>query len=278
MIKLKHLPLDQIKITSGFGHRNIMVNGKMKNSFHSGVDLGAKKAGVQGDLIYAVADYKVVVSKNDVNGYGFYIVLEHENDGQPFCSIYGHQIKLEVKVGRIGKAGDIIGRMGNSGSSTGVHLHCTLIEGSFTSTFFNKGVDGKQLNSVDPEIYFEALLKAKEVKPLTFDVIIMLIADMPDPWLRAVKTIVAIVKAEGELGDLEIAQYIPLLIEKAFNALEKVPGLSCDQILDKISNNPVAWKRAVKTVVAVAETDGHLGDLEIMAYLPDLIIKAYYSS
>lgn len=157
MIKLKQLPLDHIKITSVFGHRKITVKGVVKDGFHPGVDLGAKNPGVQGDPIYAVADFKVVISKYDANGYGFYNVLEHENDGQPFCSLYGHQVKLEVSVGQTGKAGELIGHMGSSGSSTGAHLHFTLVEGKFTSTFFNKDVNGKLINSVDPAPFITAL-------------------------------------------------------------------------------------------------------------------------
>lgn len=111
MIKLKHLPIDFPNISSPFGPRNYRI---MK--WHNGVDYKV----VEGTPVYAVADGKVEVAKNNPGGYGLYVVINHKNI---FGSLYGHLSKYIVSVGQEVKAGDIIGLSGNTGDSIGPHLH-----------------------------------------------------------------------------------------------------------------------------------------------------------
>ena len=119
MIIFKHKPHDICEISSGFGFRTLPYVG-----FHTGADIKPKVHGVVGDSLYGVADgiiRAIATNKGDVNtGYGNYVIVEH-NDG--FCTLYGHLLKHEGKIGQIIKAGDKIATMGNTGHSTGVHCH-----------------------------------------------------------------------------------------------------------------------------------------------------------
>lgn len=141
-------PLERnIFITSPFGFRIHPVT-REKARFHNGVDIRAK---VGTDLL-AIADGLVRVSKinggGSKKGYGYYIVIEHDN----FCSLYGHLNKLsKLKVGQKIKKGDVIGQSGNSGQSTGPHLHFEIRKGNYDSTFWRRNSEGKYINAVDPE-------------------------------------------------------------------------------------------------------------------------------
>ena len=75
-----------------------------------------------GDTIYAAFDGKVRVVKNegDRRGYGKYIVIRHPNGLE---TLYGHLSKQIVSEDQIVKAGEPIGLGGNTGRSTGSHLH-----------------------------------------------------------------------------------------------------------------------------------------------------------
>ncbi len=101
------------KVTSRFGHRSDPKNGK--NAFHSGVDL----RGRSGDKVIATADG--VVTKASWNGgYGKYIEIDH---GNGYTTKFGHMSKLLVKRGEKVTRGQKIGTVGNTGRSTGSHLH-----------------------------------------------------------------------------------------------------------------------------------------------------------
>ncbi len=75
-----------------------------------------------GSPIYAAADGQVIVSKNSGynGGYGDYIVIKHGNSTQ---TVYGHLSKALVAVGQSVTQGQLIGYSGNTGNSTGPHLH-----------------------------------------------------------------------------------------------------------------------------------------------------------
>ena len=110
MIKFKHNPTKNKRITSEFGKRDFA-----NLQFHSGVDFGAIKPGVEGDELFAVDDGVVKVSKADSGnknvGYGYYVVIEHEG----YCTLYAHLNALELEVGQRVRAGQVIGHMGNTG-------------------------------------------------------------------------------------------------------------------------------------------------------------------
>lgn len=153
MIKFNNYPTDSRRITSSFGTRS--------SGWHDGIDIGAVKAGVEGDNIYAVADGEVIISKVNgggvKQGYGYYVALKHDG----FCTLYGHLQGLIVKVGQKVKAGEVIGKMGNTGKSSGAHLHFRLINSNTIS--FTKGTSGNTLDSIDPIPFLEAIGKEKEL-------------------------------------------------------------------------------------------------------------------
>ncbi len=107
-------PLNSKRVTSEFGYRIHPVYGKKR--FHHGLDFGGKL----GTPIISTADGIVEFSGFD-KGYGN-LVMIHHNFG--FKTAYGHMLKnLEVKKGDFVKKGTVIGYLGNTGISTGPHLH-----------------------------------------------------------------------------------------------------------------------------------------------------------
>jgi murein DD-endopeptidase MepM/ murein hydrolase activator NlpD len=82
---------------------------------HSGIDLGA----AFGSPVKAVAD-GIVVKAGAINGYGDCVIIDH---GNQYATLYAHASALSVKAGDHVKAGQVIMASGNSGLSTGPHLH-----------------------------------------------------------------------------------------------------------------------------------------------------------
>ena len=83
---------------------------------HSGVDLAVP----EGTPVRASDNGKVILAENSGDGYGNYIILDH---GNGFKTLYGHNSALCVSVGDIVSQGDLIAYSGNTGNSTGPHLH-----------------------------------------------------------------------------------------------------------------------------------------------------------
>lgn len=156
-----------IYITSPYGMRTDPIDKTKK--FHNGVDIGANI----GTPILAVADGKVAISKVNGGGpkvgYGYYIAVQHKG----FITLSAHLKQLGLPVGTTVKKGQVIGYTGNSGRSTGPHLHFEVHNtDQITNTFFNKDAIGKMATSVNPET-FETL---KEERPYP---------DVPDWALEA---------------------------------------------------------------------------------------------
>ena len=103
-----HTPTPSTKITSPFGPR--------WRRMHNGLDL---KVNI-GDTIVAAFDGKVRVVKYERRGYGKYVVIRHDNGLE---TVYGHLSKQLVEDNQLVKAGEPIGLGGNTGRSTGSHLH-----------------------------------------------------------------------------------------------------------------------------------------------------------
>src|SRR5687768_16830142 len=100
-------------LTSGFGYRNDPVTHGRGD--HQGVDIAA----APGQPVRASAD-GIVMRAGTIGGLGKAIYLAH---GYGVTTRYGHMSKVEVRPGQRVKRGDIIGRVGNTGRSTGYHLH-----------------------------------------------------------------------------------------------------------------------------------------------------------
>ena len=101
-------------ITSAFGWRIHPVMGESR--FHAGTDLGAP----EGTPVLAAFDGKVAVA-DFMGGYGLAVVLQHQNGTEE--TLYGHMSEIFVKPGETVKQGEVIGRVGSTGLSTGPHLH-----------------------------------------------------------------------------------------------------------------------------------------------------------
>jgi murein DD-endopeptidase MepM/ murein hydrolase activator NlpD len=106
-------PLDRTTVvTSPYGPR-------WKN-MHEGVDLDADR----GNNIVAVED-GVVVKAGKGNGYGKMVKIQH---GDGYTTLYAHMSRLKVRTGERVKKGEVIGKAGNTGTSSGVHLHFEILK------------------------------------------------------------------------------------------------------------------------------------------------------
>jgi murein DD-endopeptidase MepM/ murein hydrolase activator NlpD len=101
------------RVTSSFGEREDPFNGE--GAFHSGVDI----ATTYGTPVHSPAD-GVVVSAAFSSGYGREVVIDH---GHGVRTIYGHLSGFAVVPGQEVKRGAVIAYVGDSGRSTGAHLH-----------------------------------------------------------------------------------------------------------------------------------------------------------
>ncbi len=106
-------------VTQWFGE-NPTAYAKFGYRGHNGVDYSA----VVGTPVRAVADGTVAYVDDDPTGYGLYIRIWHKTLG--VYSMYGHLSKQNVKAGDTVKQGATIGLTGNTGNSTGPHLHYEL--------------------------------------------------------------------------------------------------------------------------------------------------------
>jgi flagellar protein FlgJ len=107
------MPLEEAKTTSGYGWRNDPLGAGRK--FHAGVDLRA----AYGTEVPAAAAGEVTFA-GDQSGYGTTVVVRH---GDGFETRYAHLSSTDVQTGDQVQAGQSVGRVGNSGRSTGPHLH-----------------------------------------------------------------------------------------------------------------------------------------------------------
>lgn len=119
-----YYPIDSVvRITSKYGPR--------RRRMHRGIDLKVYK----GDTIRAAFDGKVRIRNFERRGYGYYIVIRHPNGLE---TVYGHLSKQLVNVNDIVHAGDPIGLGGNTGRSTGSHLH-------FETRFLGKAINPAEI-------------------------------------------------------------------------------------------------------------------------------------
>lgn len=117
--KLSHIPsvlpinLSGYGIASGYGYRRDPIYGTTK--FHPGLDFAADA----GTPVYATADGVVTVAERKT-GYGKCVEINH---GYNYLTRYAHLSDISVKDGQLVRRGEIIGKVGSSGKSTGPHLH-----------------------------------------------------------------------------------------------------------------------------------------------------------
>ena len=204
MIKFNNNPVRHIvSVSSEFGFRFHPIDEIYKH--HPGNDLRPKVTSVDGDGIYSVADGKVVVSKvngGGVNsGYGYYVIIDHDG----WCSLYGHLMALDVEVGQTVAAGEQIGRMGNTGLSSGTHLHFGIYDTEYTSEIFTRNIEGEYKYSADPLPYYIDDWK---------NIIMLSSVNQKENWIATCQAVMNMAAADGDSGDMELAKYLDSFLIK----------------------------------------------------------------
>ncbi|EAK9945908.1 M23 family metallopeptidase [Campylobacter lari] len=135
-------------ITGSFGWRHHPILNKKE--FHPGIDLRA----ALNTPIYAPANGVVEYAAYSNNGYGYSVILIH-NFG--FKTVYAHMMRKDVvKAGQFVKKGDLLGYTGNTGLSTGPHLH-------YEVRFINKLLDPKIFIDLNRKNYEQIFEKERRV-------------------------------------------------------------------------------------------------------------------
>jgi murein DD-endopeptidase MepM/ murein hydrolase activator NlpD len=121
----------EIEMTSPFGVR--MDPFLHRPAMHTGLDM----RGETGEPVHATASGRVTSASRD-GGYGNMVEINH---GNGFATRYGHLSEIDVKVGQVVHIGEVIGKIGSTGRSTGPHLH------------YETRIDGE---AVDPQKFLRA--------------------------------------------------------------------------------------------------------------------------
>lgn len=118
----------QGRLTSPFGYRNIGAG----REFHYGVDI----ANSIGTPVVASAD-GVVSHAKPLSSYGNVVMITHSINGQIWTTLYAHLNGFNVKVGDTVSKGQVIAPMGNTGRSTGPHVHFEIHNGPWNASYSN---------------------------------------------------------------------------------------------------------------------------------------------
>jgi len=118
-------PTISTRVTSRFGSRTHPITGKY--SFHGGIDIGGVNPGVSGDPVFTVKSGKITASgfSSSMGNYVYLSVPLEEGSSYyiTFRYMHLHTINPVIKGGTNVMTGQVLGTMGTTGSSTGVHLH-----------------------------------------------------------------------------------------------------------------------------------------------------------
>ena len=134
------------KITDKFGYRIHPI--MKKRQFHAGIDLSA----AMNTPIYATAD-GVVEYANEKGSYGNYLLINHPFG---FKTAFGHLSRFAVKKGDYISKGDIVGYVGNTGRSTGPHLHYEI-------RYLNKWLDPQRFLNWSSSTYIDVMTSERAV-------------------------------------------------------------------------------------------------------------------
>lgn len=116
-----HMPVPDHVVTSAFGIRTHPIAGGAR--FHAGVDLISNG----NDNVYPARAGKVILARA-YNGYGLTVVINH---GRGVETLYAHLASIGVKEGQDVDPSTVLGLIGNTGASTGKHLHFEVTVGSY---------------------------------------------------------------------------------------------------------------------------------------------------
>lgn len=112
------------RFTSSFGSRVHPISGRVKN--HNGIDI----ANSIGTPIRAAASGKVIFA-GTMSGYGNTVMIAHTVNGKSYTTLYAHMSAFSVRNGQSVSQGQQIGKIGNTGASTGPHLHFEVHPGGY---------------------------------------------------------------------------------------------------------------------------------------------------
>ncbi|WP_059103352.1 peptidoglycan DD-metalloendopeptidase family protein [Shouchella shacheensis] len=118
------------RVTSPFGPRLHPISGE--RSMHNGIDIAQG-----GDVPVVAAKEGTVALAEYSASYGNWVIVTHQVDGERMSTVYAHLDATDVSVGDRVEQGQTIGTMGNTGSSTGQHLHFEVHEGEWNRSFSN---------------------------------------------------------------------------------------------------------------------------------------------
>lgn len=145
---------DLQRTASGYGMRMHPIYKIRK--FHKGMDFSAP----EGTPVFATGNARVRSVKRSRRGYGNHVILDH---GFNYKTLYGHMSKIAVFPGQKVKRGEIIGYVGNSGTSTAPHLHYEVIkDGNYVNPI------NFYYNDLEPEDY-EAMINNSALENQSLD-------------------------------------------------------------------------------------------------------------
>lgn len=110
-------PIRKGWISSYYGPRTDPFTGRRE--FHPGIDF----AGREGEAVHAIAGGVVTYAGRD-GGYGNMVQIDH---GDGYATRYGHNERIDVRVGQVVKRGQVISQLGSTGRSTGPHVHLEVL-------------------------------------------------------------------------------------------------------------------------------------------------------
>jgi murein DD-endopeptidase MepM/ murein hydrolase activator NlpD len=234
------------KVTSKFGWRTHPISGAKKH--HNGVDIWQGK---EPTPLLACFDGKVIAVSNstDPNGAGNKVIVQSTVDGKKITWTYFHLVKgsIKVKKGDDIKAGDVVGRMGDTGFATGKHLHWEIWSGHRTAQpNINNG--GKGFH--DPMKFMAAVLTPKPAEPAPIAPVTTLEpVSTPEPAIvtpAVTKAFMSLKKGSkgGAVKSLQTRLKITsdgdfgIITEKAVKAYQTKKGIAVTGIVDETT-----WKR-----------------------------------
>ena len=224
------------KTTSSFGWRTHPITKNRKH--HNGEDLWSSR---EPCYIEAMADGVVLKARKSTHptgGFGYYVILQHKIAGQYYTSLYAHMRagSLQVKPGQKVKAGDVLGKMGTTGHSTGKHLHWEIWRGKkhgWTSNGkgfedpveFMKKFNGKESAAPAAAPQKPTTFAAPKKKPALSEWLSKGDRNVETAWLQYVLGI----KVDGIFGSQT---------RKAVRNFQKQNGLKADGII-----GPLTWRK-----------------------------------
>lgn len=201
--------------TSSFGFRTHPIKGT--RTPHNGIDIGVS----DGTIVNAVADGVVVRSDmKDYNGYGNFIIIKHDENGEVIYSAYAHLLKRMVDVGdevtqgeQIGLSGGGQGLKNGGGLSTGPHLHFEI----------RKDISG---NWVDPDLYLndDNIVKGEEQPKSVGNALEDLLVSydgLTGKSKEIVDTVISNLKSKKIVNPYTIVVISTILMEKYESALKE---------------------------------------------------------